>query len=97
MATHEASLQTPTNEDIYPCDATVISSVLDDAGREVVLSRYGDDQWELWPYFQQSNVSPSAKKIDWRSISPWMAGVNYLGRSATTILAGGGGEVLLSS
>jgi Fic family protein len=26
-----------------------------------------------------------------------LAGVNYLGRSATTILAGGGGEVLLSS
>jgi hypothetical protein len=28
---------------------------------------------------------------------PGVAGVNYLGRSATTILAGGGGEVLLSS
>ena len=72
MATHEASLQTPTNEDIYPCDATVISSVLDDAGREVVLSRYGDDRWELWPYFPQSNVLPSGKKIDWRPIPPWM-------------------------
>jgi len=26
-----------------------------------------------------------------------LAGVNYLGRSTTTILAGGGGEALLSS
>jgi hypothetical protein len=26
-----------------------------------------------------------------------LAGVNYLGRSTTTILAGGGGDVLLSS
>ena len=72
MATHEAPLPAPAHEDIYPCDAIVISSVLDDLGRKVVLSRYGDDRWELWPYFQQSNVSPSAKKIDWRSISPWM-------------------------
>lgn len=72
MATHEALLPAPGHESAYPCDATVISSVLDDAGREVVLSRYGDDRWELWPYFQQSNISPAAKKIDWRPISPWM-------------------------
>jgi hypothetical protein len=32
-----------------------------------------------------------------RAREPTVAGVNYLGRSATTILAGGGGEVLLSS
>lgn len=72
MATHEALLPAPAHANVYPCDTTVISSVLDDAGREVVLSRYGDDRWELWPYFQQSNVLPSGKKIDWRPIPPWM-------------------------
>ena len=76
MATHEALLPAPAHANVYPSDTTVISSVLDDAGREVVLSRYGDDRWELWPYFQQSNVLPSGKKIDWRPIPPWMRAVS---------------------
>lgn len=68
MANLEALLPATARESICPSDATVISSVLDGEGRGVVLSRFGDDRWELWPYFQQSNISPSAKKIDWRPI-----------------------------
>jgi integrase len=72
MTSNEALLPAREEANAYPSDATVISSILDASGREVILSRYGDDRWELWPYFQQSNVSPSGKKIDWRPIPPWM-------------------------
>lgn len=72
MASHEALLPSPVRADAYPSDSTVISSVLDDSGRDVVISRYGDDRWELWPFFQQSNVAPSSKKIDWLRVPPWM-------------------------
>ena len=34
-------------------------------GATQVLSRYRDDVWELWPYFEQSNLTPSSKRIDW--------------------------------
>jgi site-specific recombinase XerD len=47
---------------------TVVSSTCDASGRAVVLSRYGDDQWDLWPYFEQSNLSPAFKRIDWSRV-----------------------------
>ena len=48
--------------------ATVISTCLNQAGEALVLSVYGDDVWELWPHFQQSNVVPSQKRIVWTTI-----------------------------
>lgn len=50
--------------------ATVVSSYMDDAGTEVVLSRFHDAVWQLWPYFEQSNIAESAKKIDWNKVPP---------------------------
>ena len=46
-------------------DEIVISAVLDDAGQRLVLSRYSDMVWELWPFFDQANVQPARKRIDW--------------------------------
>jgi site-specific recombinase XerD len=71
MLTNERALSQTGIHTAYPSASTVISSVTDASGLEVVISRYGDDGWELWPYFEQSNISPSAKKIDWRPIPVW--------------------------
>lgn len=50
-------------------DTLVISaSMYEDA--VVVISRYGDDVWDLRPYFGQSNIPRSMKRISWSSISP---------------------------
>lgn len=46
----------------------VISAVSDASGFQHVLSRYGDDIWEMWPFFDQSNVPPSSKKINWNVV-----------------------------
>ncbi len=48
-----------------PRASIIISAVIDDAGERHVLSRFGDDIWELWPFFTQSNVTPHQKRIDW--------------------------------
>jgi integrase len=72
MLANEGRLPQADIRTAYPPDATVISSITDASGRTVVISRYGDDRWELWPYFEQSNVPPSAKNIDWRPIPVWL-------------------------
>lgn len=46
----------------------VISAITDSDGNTHVLSRYGDMTWELWPFFAQSNLMDSEKKIDWERI-----------------------------
>ncbi len=46
----------------------IISSAMDPAGDTQILSRYDDDLWELWPYFDQSNVAPGNKRIDWARV-----------------------------
>lgn len=46
----------------------VICAVVNDSGSSTVISRYGDDVWELWPFFEQANRSDSEKKIDWRKV-----------------------------
>lgn len=51
-----------------PPDAIVVSSAPGPTGETQVLSRYGDQVWELWPYFEQSNVAPSGKRIDWARV-----------------------------
>lgn len=46
----------------------VVSAVLDDAGNAVVLSRAGDDVWELWPFVTTPNTRASKKRLDWLGI-----------------------------
>lgn len=43
----------------------VISAVINTDGSRTIISRYEDDCWELWPFFEQSNRSESEKRIDW--------------------------------
>ena len=45
----------------------VISAIIDDENIQVISS-YGDDVWHLWPFFKQSNVKESKKKISWERI-----------------------------
>lgn len=58
----------PSAVDAGAQPATVVSSYVNDAGSEVVLSRFDDAVWQLWPYFEQSNIAESAKKIDWSKV-----------------------------
>lgn len=48
-------------------DDFVVSAVVDAAGAQHVISRYGDDIWDLWPFFEQSNLQDGRKTIDWGS------------------------------
>ncbi|MGR4870004.1 tyrosine-type recombinase/integrase [Variovorax sp. LARHSF232] len=41
---------------------------MEDSGKDVVLSRFHDVVWQLWPYFEQSNIAPSAQRIDWSKV-----------------------------
>ena len=43
----------------------VISAIVDKDGNTIILSRYGERLWDLWPFFEQSNVVASDMKIDW--------------------------------
>jgi len=54
--------------DAPPAADLVVSSVAGPVGVKQVLSRYGDEVWELWPYFEQSNLPPSSKRIDWKNV-----------------------------
>jgi len=40
-------------------DAIVISAIVNEDGETLVLSRFGDSQWDLRPFFDQANVSHS--------------------------------------
>lgn len=46
-------------------DAIVISAIMNEKGETLVLSRFGDAQWDLRPFFDQANVSESYKFIVW--------------------------------
>lgn len=59
-----------SEENCPDLNALVVSSYLDDGGAEVILSRFADGVWQLWPYFEQSNIAASAKKIDWSKVPP---------------------------
>ncbi|CAN7746116.1 MULTISPECIES: tyrosine-type recombinase/integrase [unclassified Variovorax] len=43
----------------------VISAITTDTGERLVVSRYGDDTWHLWPFLDQSNRAQSEEFIDW--------------------------------
>ncbi|MEZ0208691.1 MAG: tyrosine-type recombinase/integrase [Candidatus Paceibacterota bacterium] len=48
----------------------VVSAVSDIQGNDHVLSFYGDAVWDLRPFFEQSNLSDSAKYIYWPEDCP---------------------------
>jgi hypothetical protein len=48
----------------------VVSAIADDFGGLHVLSRFGDQRWDLSPYFDQSNVPESMKTIVWPTDIP---------------------------
>jgi integrase len=35
-------------------------------GKRMVVSRYGDDIWDFYPYIPQDNLPPGTKKLSWR-------------------------------
>ncbi|MHB2214804.1 site-specific integrase [Raoultella ornithinolytica] len=51
-------------------DAIVISAIVNEDGETLVLSRFGDSQWDLRPFFDQANVSHSFKFINWDMSMP---------------------------
>lgn len=52
----------------WPDANAVVSSTTNASGQTVVVSRFRDDIWELWPCFKQSNLTPSQKRLDWRTV-----------------------------
>lgn len=46
-------------------DAIVISAIVNEDGETFVLSRFGDAQWDLRPFFDQANIAHSYKFINW--------------------------------
>jgi integrase len=42
-----------------------VSVALMPGAEQLVVSRYGDDVWDFWPYFPQENKSNCAKRVDW--------------------------------
>ncbi|QOU02572.1 MULTISPECIES: tyrosine-type recombinase/integrase [Pseudomonas fluorescens group] len=51
-------------------NAIVISAIVNELGETLVLSRFGDAQWDLRPFFDQANVAPSYKFINWDMSMP---------------------------
>lgn len=47
-----------------------VSIVVQPDGTPLVVSRFGDDVWDLYPYIPQENTPPSGKRIDWRVAMP---------------------------
>lgn len=51
-------------------DAIILSAIINDRGETLVLSRFGDAQWDLRPFFDQANVSDCFKHISWDASLP---------------------------
>lgn len=51
-------------------DAIVISAIINEQGHTLILSRFGDAQWDFRPFFDQANVSQSFKFINWDMSMP---------------------------
>lgn len=49
-------------------DWIIISAVIDNQGNPVVISYYGDNRWDMWPFFEQSNLADAAKSFNWLKI-----------------------------
>lgn len=50
--------------------AIVISAIVNENGETLVLSQLGDAQWDLRPFFDQANVAPCFKFINWDMSMP---------------------------
>ncbi|WP_318836580.1 tyrosine-type recombinase/integrase [Pseudomonas khavaziana] len=48
----------------------MISAIINEHGETLVLSRFGDAQWDFRPFFDQANVSQSFKFINWDMSMP---------------------------
>lgn len=48
----------------------VVSAIVGDLGETLILSRLGDAQWDLRPFFDQANVSKNFKFINWDTSMP---------------------------
>lgn len=46
----------------------VVSTVLDEAGNAIVLSRVGDMVWEMWPFVIVVNATACQTRLDWTKI-----------------------------
>ncbi|WP_253250883.1 tyrosine-type recombinase/integrase [Pseudomonas aeruginosa] len=46
-------------------DAIVISAIVNERGETLILSSFGDAQWDLRPFFDQANVAEHFKFINW--------------------------------
>jgi hypothetical protein len=46
----------------------IVISTLKEGNNDVVLSRYGDDHWDLSPFFKTVNSTNSQKMIQWRRV-----------------------------
>ena len=51
-------------------DSIVISAIVNEHGETLVLSRFGDEQWDLRPFFDQANVANCFKFINWDMSMP---------------------------
>jgi integrase len=43
-----------------------VSITIQSDGTQLVVSRFGDDIWDFYPYIPQENLQPAQKRIDWR-------------------------------
>lgn len=43
-----------------------VSTVMNADGQRSVVSRYGDDVWDFYPYIPQDNIQPSKKQFSWK-------------------------------
>lgn len=51
-------------------DAIVISAIVNEYGEIFILSRFGDAEWDMRPYFEQPNVAEAYKYIKWDTGMP---------------------------
>ncbi|MBQ0211731.1 site-specific integrase [Providencia rettgeri] len=61
---------TSSGLDLAERDAIVISAIINAHGETLILSRFGDSQWDMRPYFDQANVAESYKYIKWDTGMP---------------------------
>lgn len=62
-----SQVQSIIRQDNPTAESNLIATVTRD-GETIVVSRYDDDVWEFWPYFEQSNVERSRKRISWSTL-----------------------------
>ena len=43
-----------------------VSIAFQSDGTSLIVSRYGDDIWDFYPYIPNANLAPSRKQLDWR-------------------------------